>query len=380
MIRVLHTADIHLGGGFSSKAEKGFLGEKGREYRNQLLSTFEKIIELSITEKTSILLIVGDLFETNRVHGIVIGKVLSAFKKLDENGIRVCILPGTHDVYNDESIYRFVSFPPNVTVFTPGHDHEIYKDLDLTVYGKAFDGKSYGESPIQGLLLVKDVRFHIGMAHCSIRIPGRIEQEAMLLDRSEIASSGFDYLALGHWHSFQDFSQGNTGAFYCGSPEPISMDQKGAGNVAMVTIQEKGDVKVTPLRVGTKEFDEIHIDVGLVKSTAEIMKLIEAKASPDLILKVTLEGLCTTDYDPNSKEIEDLLGRQFFCLRVEDKWHPKLDEVTPENFSEETVTGKFIKLMQDKIKLVGDEEERSVYEEALKLGFALLQGRSQVIE
>ncbi len=380
MIKILHTADVHLGGGFSSQDEKGFLGEKGREYRNQLLSTFERIVDLAISEKVSILLIAGDLFETNRVHGIVIGKVLSAFKRLAENGIPVCILPGTHDVYNDESIYRFVNFPANVTIFTPGHDHEIYKNLDLTVYGKAFDGKSYGESPIQGLLLDKDVRFHIGMAHCSIRIPGRIEKETMLLDIREIESSGFDYLALGHWHSFQDVSQGNTKAFYCGSPEPISMDQKGAGNVAIITILGKSDVKVIPLRVGTKEFDEISIDVGLVKSAAEIINLIEAKANPNLILKVILEGLCSKDYDPNSKEIEDLLGKQFFCLRVEDRWHPKLDEVTPENFPEETVTGKFLKLMREKIRLASNEDEKSVYAEALKLGFALLQGRSQVIE
>jgi exonuclease SbcD len=314
------------------------------------------------------------------VHGIVIGKVLSAFKKLDDNGIRVCILPGTHDVYNDESIYRFVNFSPNVTVFTPEHDHEIYKDLDLAVYGKAFDGKSYSESPIKGLLIVKDVTFHIGMAHCAIRIPGKIEQETMLLDRSEIADSGFDYLALGHWHSFQDFSQGDTRAFYCGSPEPISMDQKGAGNVVMIDIQEKGDVKVTPLRVGTKEFDQISIDVGLFKSVGEIVKLIEDKANPDLILKVTLEGLCSTDYNPDSKEIEDLLGKQFFCLRVEEKWHPKLDEVTTENFPEETVTGKFIKLMQEKVKSANNIEDKTVYEEALKLGFALLQGHPEVME
>jgi exonuclease SbcD len=237
MIKILHTADIHLGGKFS------FLGDRGKDYRNQLLSTFEKIVDLAIAEKVSLVLIAGDLFDTNRIYGITIDKVLAAFRKLEEKSVPVCILPGTHDVYDDNSIYRFLRFPPNVTVFTPDCAQKTYDALGLTVYGKAFDGKSYGDSPIKGLSLAEGPRYHIAMAHCSLKIPGMIERETMLLDVSEIANSGFDYLALGHWHSFQDYSQGNTRAFYCGSPEPISMDQKGAGNVAMVSILAKGALK-----------------------------------------------------------------------------------------------------------------------------------------
>ena len=230
MIKILHTADIHLGREFP------LLRERGREYRIQLLRTFGQIVDLAIGENVSLLLISGDLFDTNRVHGIIIGQVLSAFRKLEEKGIPVCILPGTHDAYNDDSIYRFVRFPPNVTVFTPEHDREVYEALDLTVYGKAFEGKLVGESPIRGLSLSKESKYHIGMAHCSVKIEGWIGKDVMILDRNEIANSGLDYLALGHWHSFRDFSQGNTKAFYSGSPEPISMDQKGAGSVTMVTI------------------------------------------------------------------------------------------------------------------------------------------------
>lgn len=374
MIRVLHTADIHLGRQFP------FLRERGKEYRNQLLRTFEGIADLAVSESVSLLLIAGDLFDTNHVHGIIIGKVLSIFRKLEEKGIRVCILPGTHDAYNEDSIYRFVRFPSNVVVLTPEHSQEFYQDLDLTVYGKAFGGKLLGESPIQGISLTKDSKLHIGMAHCSVKIKGLIEKETMILDRNEISKSGLDYLALGHWHSFQDFSQGNTIACYCGSPEPISMDQKGAGSVVMVTIYGKGDVKVVPVRVGTKKFDEIAIDVGLIKSIDDVIEMIEAKADPNLILEITLAGLCGMEYDLDSQEIEDELGGQFFSLRVLDKSHPRLEEVKPENFPEETVTGRFVRIIEEKIATASDEEDKVLHEEALKLGFALLQGRLQVIE
>lgn len=374
MIKILHTADIHLGREFP------FLRDKGREHRNQLLWTFERIIDLAISENVSLFLIAGDLFDTNRIHGIIIGKVLAAFKKLEDKGIPVCILPGTHDVYNDNSIYRFLHFPPNVTVLTPDRNMKLYEELDLTVYGKAFEDKLIGESPINGLSIVKESHFHIGMAHCSIKIKGLIEKDSMILDRSEIIKSGFDYLALGHWHSFQDFSQGNTKAFYCGSPEPISMDQKGSGNVAVVTIHDKGNVTVEPVRVGTKKLESISIDVGLVKSADNIIEMIKAKADPTLILEATLAGLCGMDYDLNSQEIEEQMGDQFFCLRILDKSHPKLEEAWSENIPEETVAGKFVRMMRDRIVLASNEEDKEICEEAVKLGFAMLHGRTQVIE
>jgi DNA repair exonuclease SbcCD nuclease subunit len=71
----------------------------------------------------------------------------------------------------------------------------------------------------------------------------------VIIDATDIEKSGLDYIALGHWHSFQDFSQGATAACYAGSPEPIDMDQKGAGNVVMIALQEKGKVDFQPVRV-----------------------------------------------------------------------------------------------------------------------------------
>ena len=373
MIRILHTADLHLGREFP------FLREKGREYRKQLLSTFEQIVNLAAQEHVSLLVIAGDLFDTNRLHGITIARVLAAFRKLEAAGIRVCILPGTHDQYSEDSIYRFVRFPPSVTVFTPEHDCETFPDLDLTVYGKAFDGRLIGTSPLQGLALSRDSRLHVGLAHCSLKVEGMIEKDTMLLDRDEIAGSGLDYLALGHWHSFRDCSQGRTKACYCGSPEPIYMDQKGAGSAALVTVYDRENVRVEAVRVGSKSFDEITIDVGLVKSIEDITRVVAARADPNLILKITLEGLSGVDYTLDPHEVEDELGGQFFCLRVQDRSSPKLEDVPFGDFPEETVVGKYIKTMKAKIAQA-EGEDKAVCEEALKLGYALLQKGLQVIE
>jgi len=374
MIKILHTADVHLGREFA------FLGEKSREHRSQLLKTFERIVDLAIDEKVSIFLIAGDLFDNNHIYGITIRRVLAAFEKLQGKDVPVCILPGTHDAYGDDSIYRLLRFPSNVTILTPDNQGKVYAALDLTVYGKPFGGKVIGESAIQGLTMISGSGFHVAMAHCSIKAEGFIEKDSMILSRSEIAKSGFDYIALGHWHSLQDFSQGDTKAFYSGSPEPISMDQKGTGKVLLVTLREKGDVTVEPIQVGTKKIEEIILDIGSAGSMDNIVNIIEAKADPNLILGVTLSGLCGMDYDINAKEIGEQLSGHFYYLRVEDKSHPKLEEVSADSIPEETVAGKFVRMMEQKMASATSEHNKEVYGEALKVGYALLQGRTQVIE
>ena len=373
MIRILHTADVHLGHEFPS------LRDKGPEYRRQLLATFEQIISLAIRQNVSLLLIAGDLFDTNAVMGTPVRTVLASFKKLEAAGIRACILPGTHDAYSEDSIYRFVDLPANVTVLTPQRVSHTYADLGLTVYGKASDGKLVGTSALQGLSLCADSRLHVGMAHCSLRMDGVTDREAMLVDKREIGASRLDYLALGHWHSFRDCSQGATTAFYCGSPEPIDMDQRGAGSVALVTIRDRGEVDVQQIRVGSRAFDQMTINLELVKSLEDIAQIISAKADPNLILEVTLKGIPHLEHALDPRELEEELGGRFFCLRLLDRASERLDDVRIEDYPQDTVAGGFIRAMEARMAKCSPDE-KDIYAEALRLGVALIQKGPQVIE
>jgi len=373
MIRILHTADVHLGREFPS------LREKGPEYRRQLLATFEQIINLAIRENVSLLLIAGDLVDTNSVLGTPVRTVLASFKSLEAAGIRACILPGTHDAYSEDSIYRFLDLPANVTVLTPQRVSQTYADLGLTVYGKAFDGKLVGTSALQGLSLCADSRLHVGMAHGSLRMDGVTDKEAMLVDKSEIGASRLDYLALGHWHSFRDCSQGPTKAFYCGSPEPINMDQKGAGSVALATIHDRGKVDVQQIRVGSRVFDEMTINVELVRSLEDIAQIISAKADPNLIMEVTLKGVPNLEHDLDPRELAEELGGRFFCLRVLDRVSERLDDVLIGDYPQDTVAGGFIRAMESRIAKCSPDE-KGIHAEALRLGVALIQKGPQVIE
>lgn len=188
-----------------------------------------------------------------------------------------------------------------------------------------------------------------------------------------------DYLALGHWHSFRDCSQGATTAFYCGSPEPIDMDQRGAGSVALVTIRDRGEVDVQQIRVGSRAFDQMTINLELVKSLDDIAQIISAKADPNLILEVTLKGVPHLEHALDPRELEEELGGRFFCLRLLDRASERLDDVSIEDYPRDTVAGGFIRAMEARMAKCSPDE-KDIYAEALRLGVALIQKGPQVIE
>jgi DNA repair exonuclease SbcCD nuclease subunit len=374
MIRLLHTADVHLGKQFP------LLVNKATEYRSQLIDTFEKIVTLAVIEKVSILLIAGDLFDSKFIFGLTIGKVIAAFKKLEASGIRICIIPGSHDVYAEDSLYRFLTFPQNVTVFTPVCRQKEYADLDLTVYGLVQDSNMSTENTLKSLSLSKSSRYHIGLAHGNLKESGITENNILVLGKDEISASGLNYLALGHQHEFQDIHTSRTIACYSGSPEPIEVDRKGSGRVVLISIKGENQVEIQPVYIASKRYESMTVDISPFSSATTIEKMIAARADLNLILEVHLAGLQSLKYEMNCQKFENLLKARFFHLRVIDESHPNLDEIDFTNYPEKTVAGRYIRNMQEKISSAQNIQEKALYEESFRLGFNLLKGNLQVIE
>ena len=95
------------------------------------------------------------------------------------------------------------------------------------------------------------------MVHGSMFIPGKVENDDVLFTEAEVAASGLDYLALGHWHSFREGRAGTTTWAYPGAPEPVAVDQDGAGQVCLVRLTSRAApaaVEVEPLPVGRTRF------------------------------------------------------------------------------------------------------------------------------
>jgi exonuclease SbcD len=368
MLKILHTADIHLGAKFQG------LGSKSDSQREQLRTTFKNIIATAIDERVSIILVAGDLFNANQQPQRNIDLVIEQFNLLGANNIPVCLIPGTHDSFDTSSIYRKVDFEgkcSNLRIFTNENiSSKEYPGLDLTVYGKPnLSNRSY-ISPLKGLKRSTSSKFHVAMAHGSFYIPEKTADDDHVFRLEEIKASGMDYLALGHWHRVYSCSE-KPPAWYSGPPEWIP-DQRERGAVLLVSLLDSGEVKVEPQNLGLRDYDGVDIDMSEIQDLPTLKARISDGANGNLIRRVTLKGLRDTELIVNPEELETELGEKFFHLGVMDKSHPRSGEITEDE--EGLIRNRFIKLMKGQIESL-EGEDKDIAESALQYGIALLDGK-----
>ncbi|NVM26267.1 MAG: DNA repair exonuclease [Desulfobacterales bacterium] len=369
MIKLLHTADHQLGIKFS-----GF-GEKGRGLRQAVKETLKATVDLALTEAVDLVLIAGDLFDSNAVSKNLVDETLTELKGLDP--IPVCILPGTHDCYDASSVYGRPEFQhiPNIHVMTDEINSISFEKLDLTVYGRVNQSPKGTESPFAGLQKTDQTEYHIAMAHGEMAIEGKFSGDYYPIKSREIAESGMNYIALGHWHRYADFSQDPVKAFYCGAPETLSFEEgEDSGFVLLVSIDESG-THVEKKRVGKFFWKTIGLTIEDFENEDELMKEIRKYADHNSLLQVKLKGLKPVTWDVSEERLLEALGDSFFHLEFTSiDLSSSLEHIPTADFPETTIMGQFLRLMIKKIE-TADPTEKPVFEEALQRGFSLLNGR-----
>lgn len=369
VLRILHTADVHLGATF------GFLGAKGKEQREQLKATFSRVVGLAIDAQADLVVIAGDLFHNAYPGTSLLSEVACQLGRLDGEGIWTVIAPGTHDPWREGGIYENPALRslPHVHVFRE-EDLTAFPipGLDLVVYGAAWWGEK--RDPLAGFRPHDEARFRIGVLHASVRQPGRVEEDDTFVDRSSIAGSGLHYLALGHWHSLADYSSGGVTAFYPGPPEPLGPESEAGGNVLIVELGEEGVVEVKPVRVGRRRFQRLDLDGAELAGPEDLYARLRSMADEDLALTVRIrrlwgESWMGVDWD----EMEGDLTPLFFHLRLEVQAYPE-ESIRAEDYPENTVIGRFLRVAEREMSgLQG--EDLQVAQEALRLGLFHLAGR-----
>ncbi len=391
MLRLLHTADVHLG------ARHADLGEQAAAQRERQFAAFQASIELAIAEKVDVVLIAGDLFDSNTQPRRSVERVAAELKRLATAKIRTVIIPGTHDVYDRSSLYRVHDLAALagstedddfVTVLTPDRPSIHLGACDVIVHGPVFATKRAPHSPLRDLRVSAGdgATWHVGMVHGSIAIPDRTDRDEVVVTREEIEATGLDYLALGHWHSAQQGKAGSTTYAYAGAPEPVAVTQDGAGKVLLVELAEKAGARTVTIDervVGKTRFEKLDIDVAGLADQPALIELIAAKSDPDLVLDARLTGVRPDELDVSIDEVEERLKSRFLKLRVRDLSMPALTEgVLP---SPDTIPGAFIRNVEGRIaELEADGVEAAVTDAAvtdaaelrdvLRLGRLLLAG------
>jgi exonuclease SbcD len=391
MLRIIHTADVHLG------ARHDDLGEQAAAQRERQFAAFKAAIDLALAEKVDLFLIAGDLFDSNVQPRRSVERVAAELKRLTEARIRTVIIPGTHDVFDRSSIYRAYDLAAMsggtrenamVTVLDPETASVHLGPLDLLVLGRVFSTKRAPHSPLQGIgdaaadgpaLAGRPAAWRVGLVHGSIAIPGKTERDDVVITTDEIAASRLDYLALGHWHSSQSGKAGDVSYAYPGAPEAVALDQDRAGKVLLVELDVDGagkkSVAIHEHQVGRTRFEKVEVDAATVASQPAAIQLLRERTDPDLVLDVRLVGVRRDDLDLDVDEIEGALAPSFLKVRVRDASVPALTEGPLP--SPDTIAGAFIRDLEARIvelEAAGSTAEAAEQRDALRLGRLLLAG------
>jgi DNA repair protein SbcD/Mre11 len=384
MLRILHTADVHLG------ARHADLGDVAAGQRERQFAAFKTTVELALGEKVDIFLIAGDLFDSNTQPSRLVERVAAELARLVRARIRTVIIPGTHDVYDHASVYRaydlkaLAGSKPNdefVTVLTPENPEVLFTACDALVVSSVFETKRAPHSPLRNMKVGTDTRatWKIGVVHAAVAISGKTDGDEVVVTKDEIGATGLDYLALGHWHSTQHGKAGHVAYGYSGAPEPVAVDQDRAGKVLIVTLDESRGSKSVSFEertVGKTTFEKVDLDAATIKSQPELVTRLATRANPDLVLDVRLKGVRADDLDLDMDEIESALRRSFLKVRVRDASMPALTEgALP---SADTIVGAFIRDVEAQIaelEASDQTEHAGELRDVLRLGRLLLAGQ-----
>lgn len=385
MLRIIHTADVHLG------ARHDDLGKQASAQRERQFAAFTAAIDLALAEKVDVFLIAGDLFDSNVQPRRSVERVAAQLKRLADSKIRTVIIPGTHDCYDRASIYRAYdlkalagSLPDDdlVTVLSPDRPSVHLAACDVIVHGPVFATKKAPHSPLRDLVGQPGdppATWRIGMVHGSIAIPGKTERDDVVFTTDEIAATGFDYLALGHWHSSQQARAGGVTYGYAGAPEPVALDQDRAGKVLLVELEESAGrrlVTVQERQVGATRFEKVELDAAGIASQPALIETLGKKRDPNLVLDARVVGVRPDELDLQLDEIEAALAGSFLKVRVRDVSLPALTEgaLPPPD----TIAGAFIRDLEARIaelEAASDSGGTSQLAEAAELRDALRLGR-----
>ena len=370
----MHTSDLHLG------AKMFFLGEKAEQQREQLKKTFAKIVDKALELNVDLFLIAGDVFDNPLPSQVNLAFFQEQIERLLAKGIFVVQIPGNHDFLEKESVYLHEDFfrspRNNYRMIIKEYDTWEIPELDTFVQASAVTRQKSRVSPLAGFTNKGQAgkgtkQWQIGLAHGSIA--GISADANFPIDKKEIAQLGLDYLALGDWHSTLNVSADGCLAYYSGSPEAVAVDQKGAGNVIFIELEQGKKPQAAVLPVGSRKNVKIALNIDKYTNINQLIKEIQQYQGGDTILQAELMGFRKLDFNLDIEDLLKHLQPDFFYLRMDDESQLQISAQELQKYPGELITGRFIKILQE--RKGKDKKENALIDKAIQKGIKLLTGR-----
>jgi exonuclease SbcD len=370
MIKFLHCADLHLDSPLSALDI-----QKAEIRRNEIRAAFTSLTLYAQMNKIDFLIISGDLFDTGFASKDTIAILKREFANIPD--CRVIITPGNHDPYTSQSYYKRTEFSDNVYIFDSSDLSCFdFPDKNTTIYGYAFTSDKLDYCPFENFKPENPSRINILAAHGEL---GERTSNNCPIPVETIAKSGFDYVALGHYHNYAGIKKlGSTNIAYSGCLEGRGFDELGPkGAIIGAADKENGQLQFGAkfVRFSKRHYEIERLDVTGSESNADVTDKLSALINEkhygdDTALRVILTGNVASGL----KIAPSFLCEQFprlFLLEILDETLPLLDGDRLKY--DPTIRGAFYNSLAGMLNS-SDEKERELAALALRYGFSALSG------
>jgi DNA repair exonuclease SbcCD nuclease subunit len=237
-IIVVHSSDLHVDHDYTARLHGGD-GTAG----------LACVLDAARSAAADVVILAGDTFDHHRLPQALIARAAAVIAGA---GLPVVILPGNHDPAVSDAIYRGVSLAAvnNLHVIGITHDEAVlFPELSLEIWGRAH--RDYDNMKPLERIRPRSTRWQIAVAHGHYQPMSNGDggpQPSWLIGDADIAGTGADYVALGHWNRAARVGNGTVQAYYSGSPEF-------AGTINVVRLSEAAGVTVTraPLDIAREQ-------------------------------------------------------------------------------------------------------------------------------
>lgn len=404
MVKLIHTADLHLDSAFRSR----FTKEEAENRRQKQLMAWKELLSFAVEKKVQGILIAGDLFDSPVVSHGTMDFFLSTMAEHPE--ISFFYLRGNHDT---ENTFRYQeNLPKNLFLFSDkGKKYRLNdrlllagveygtKDISFgenkgatqgagqaaeqaveqeTVHGAEALSKNETESEEESKFLkLKEEDCNILLLHGALyqgtpKGDSLQGEEGIFLKNLE--KLPLSYIALGHIHKGGE-GKLNNGALwaYPGCLQGRGFDEEGErGFLYLKVEEEKKEIHKEFIPIKQGEFRILEIELLEDEGTLACLKKIEeemekAGISKEDSLRIILKGKKGLEQERNLRYLQLQLQDSVFFLEIQDE--SELSWNREEAMKEKSLKGEFLRVLAAADNLSKEEQE-----EIIALGMGLLQG------
>lgn len=380
-MKILHTADIHIGYSTHGKDD----AERGMNSRwIDFEKCFKFMVDRAIQEDIDLFLFCGDAYRDASPSPTEQRIFAQAIRPLLDKHIPIVMLVGNHDFPvsfgKASSINIFGELSSGIHIFEkPGVKDIETKAGKIRIVGMPWANRSRlfareefakltteelrdkmleiytGIVDVEAMRIREELLPYPAILAMHAHVDGAeltegsenklVEWRDIVVPLSQIARREFSYVALGHFHRHQDLNAGSEPpVVYSGSIERISFNELNQPKgFVLVEIDEKKRATYRHIQTPARNMVSIDIDVRFTKKPFEkVAEEIDETNFKDAIVRVRIKCTAEQKKELNFSKVRERLKEAFIVseLKIEsdeaksDKGEIKLEYLTPERILE----------------------------------------------